>query len=302
MSSFDKLNLSELLEQLPDPAFVMTRSGLYAAIYGGRDERYYHDGRDLIGKRLNDVLVPDKAEWFLKEIARVLNRNSMQVIEYELSNSDIKGLESSDGPNETIWFEGRVSSLSFKVNDEDAVLWVATNRTKQHLLQERLRALSMTDPLTQLPNRRQLNQLLTEYLDRVKRYSEIVTVLIWDIDRFKRVNDTFGHVKGDEVLVAMTRLCRRHLRRTDWLIRIGGDEFVVLMPYTKKKQAILFYERFRAEVAALAVDLKIDGLEVGVTAGMTTIRPDDVNKQIVNRADQALYQAKGLGRNQLVTS
>lgn len=302
MSSFDKLNLSELLEQLPDPAFVMTRSGIYAAIYGGRDERYYHDGRDLIGKCLNDVLVPNKAEWFLKEIAIALSRKTMQVIEYELSNRDIKGLERSDGPKETIWFEGRVSSLSFKVNNEDAVLWVATNRTKQHLLQEQLRALSMTDPLTQLPNRRQLKQLLTEYLDRVKRYSEIVAVLIWDIDHFKRVNDTFGHAKGDEVLVAMTQLCRQHLRRTDWLIRIGGDEFVVLMPYTKKKQAILFYERFRAEVAELIIDLKIDGLEVGVTAGMTTIHPDDVNKQALNRADQALYQAKGLGRNRLVAS
>nr|WP_320136485.1 GGDEF domain-containing protein [uncultured Amphritea sp.] len=303
MKELEKLHLKELLEQLPDPAFVMTRSGVYAAIFGGRDTRYYHDGRDLVGKRLSDVLVPAKADWFLKEIAAVLSRRKMHVVEYELSNRDIKGLESIDGPVETIWFEGRVSALSFQVNDEDAVLWVATNRTANHRLQEKLRALSMTDPLTELPNRRQLNQLLTEYLDRVKRYSEVVTVLIWDVDHFKRVNDTFGHEKGDAVLVAMTQLCRRYLRRTDWLIRIGGDEFVVLMPYTGEKQAVLFYERFRAEVQALVISLQVEGLGVGVTAGISLIHKDDATiHEVLKRADQALYQAKRLGRNQLLAN
>ncbi|RTE67135.1 GGDEF domain-containing protein [Amphritea opalescens] len=303
MKALERLHLKELLDQLPDPAFVMTRSGVYAAIFGGRDTRYYHDGRDLIGKRISDVLVPAKANWFLKEIAAVLNRRKMHVVEYELSNRDIMGLEDVDGPAETLWFEGRVSALSFQVNDEDAVLWVATNRTANHRLQEQLRELSMTDPLTQLPNRRQLNQLLTEYLDRTKRYGEVVTVLMWDIDRFKRVNDTFGHEKGDEVLVAMATLCRQHLRRTDWLIRLGGDEFVALMPYTGARQATLFYERFRTEVSHLVGSLNIEGLGVGITAGISLIHQDDETiHDVLKRADQALYQAKDLGRNQLAAN
>ncbi|MDO6565312.1 GGDEF domain-containing protein [Amphritea sp. 1_MG-2023] len=301
MNTLDTFNYCELLQQLPDPAFVLTRSGIYAAIFGGQDSRYYHDGSDLIDKHISDVLMPDKAAWFLQQIEIVLRKQTMQVVEYALSNQDVKGLNNSDGPAETIWFEGRISPLSFNISGEDAVLWVATNRTANHLLQEQLRALSMTDPLTELPNRRQLDPLLTEYADRVKRYAEVVTVLTWDIDHFKRVNDTFGHEKGDEVLLAMTRLCRQYLRRTDWLIRTGGDEFVVLMPYTEEQQARLFYQRFCAEVAKLMIALKIDGLDIGVSAGMTVIGRDDAsNKAIVNRADQALYQAKRLGRNQLI--
>lgn len=156
---FSLVQMSALLAALPDPVFVLTHSGLYAAIFGGTDTRYYHDGQWLVGQRLTDVLEADKADWFLQEIRHTLALGRLHVVEYSLSGHDIKGL-SSEGPQEAIWFEGRVQPLDFLVLGEPAVLWVASNITARHDLEHRLRVLSETDELTGLPNRRHLMERL----------------------------------------------------------------------------------------------------------------------------------------------
>ncbi|MDP2805283.1 MAG: helix-turn-helix domain-containing protein [Gallionellaceae bacterium] len=120
--------LHSILASFPDPVFLLTRSGRYAAIYGGTDSRYYHDGSGLVGKHLHDVLKPDKADWFLAEIAKVLELRGMHILEYGLDGSDVLGLDDL-GPSDTIWFEGRVQALDFLIDEEEAVLWVASNIT-----------------------------------------------------------------------------------------------------------------------------------------------------------------------------
>lgn len=122
-----------VLASFPDPVFLLSESGRYVEIYGGTDSRYYHDGSALIGKRIQDVLQPDKAQWFLAEIARALAEPGMHIVEYGLSAKDILGLDTI-GPNEAIWFEGRLQALDFLIDDEPIVLWVASN------INERIRA------------------------------------------------------------------------------------------------------------------------------------------------------------------
>lgn len=119
-----------VLASFPDPVFVLSESGRYAEIYGGTDSRYYHDGSSLIGKRIQDVLQPDKAQWFLSEIARALAEPGMHIVEYGLSAKDVLGLNTV-GPTEAIWFEGRVQALDFLIDDEPVVLWVASNITER---------------------------------------------------------------------------------------------------------------------------------------------------------------------------
>lgn len=118
--------LQAIFDAFPDPVFLLTRSGLYAGVHGGSDSRYYHDGKGLIGKRLHEVLKPNKADWFLAEIAKALSAQQMHIVEYDLAMSDVLGL-TAGGPADSIWFEGRVQPLNFKIANEDAVLWIASN-------------------------------------------------------------------------------------------------------------------------------------------------------------------------------
>ncbi|MGO4836771.1 PAS domain-containing protein, partial [Rhizobiaceae sp. 2RAB30] len=159
---FTQQQLTSILSSLPDPAFILTRSGRYAAAFGGKDVRHYHDGSDLVGRSMFEVLEEDKAQWFAAEINKALESGALHVVEYELSGSEVKG--AGDGPSHSIWFEGRVQALSFAVEGEDAVVWVATNITDKNETQQKLRQLSETDALTGLYNRRKLIAALDDRL------------------------------------------------------------------------------------------------------------------------------------------
>lgn len=126
-----------VLTSFPDPVFLLAQDGLYVAIYGGTDSRYYHDGSGLIGKRISDVLLPEKAQWFLDEIAQALTKPGLHVVEYGLSARDIQGLD-TPGPAEMIWFEGRVQKLDFLVDGQVVVLWVASNITHRIQVESQL--------------------------------------------------------------------------------------------------------------------------------------------------------------------
>ena len=136
----DSKQLALILEALPDPVFIFTRSGKYVAVFGGRDTRYYHDGTGLIGLYIQDLIKPEKANWFLEQIAKALDTQKLMVVEYELSNRDVKGLL-DEGPADPIWFEGRIQALSFQVDENDVVLWVASNISERHHLEVKLREL-----------------------------------------------------------------------------------------------------------------------------------------------------------------
>lgn len=296
--SFSLAQMSALLAALPDPVFVLTHSGLYAAIFGGTDTRYYHDGQWLVGQRLTDVLEADKADWFLQEIRHTLALGRLHVVEYSLSGHDIKGL-SSEGPQEAIWFEGRVQPLDFLVLGEPAVLWVASNITARHDLEHRLRVLSETDELTGLPNRRHLMERLGSHFSAFARYGAPTSVLLFDIDEFKRINDEYGHGCGDEALRTTAAVCRRVLRSNDIATRWGGDEFVVLMPFTRPQAAFTIAERLRTDVAQALAALGSLGCGATLSAGLAEFEALDTSAEdVLQRADAGLYEAKRSGRNQ----
>ena len=138
MDSLFSLNqTAELLKSFPDPVFVLSRHGQYLAVFGGKDPRCYHDGSILVGKSIQDVLAQDKADWFLEQIDTALGSNRLHIVEYSLSGRDVKGLD--DGPAELLWFEGRISPLPFRVEGQEAVLWVASSITERKRVEDILR-------------------------------------------------------------------------------------------------------------------------------------------------------------------
>ncbi|MFA5952904.1 MAG: diguanylate cyclase, partial [Hyphomicrobium sp.] len=161
--------------------------------------------------------------------------------------------------------------------------------------------LSVTDPLTGLHNRRYMERHLKTLINDARGSGRKLSVLMADIDHFKAVNDTYGHDAGDQVLKEFSERFRRYTRGVDLSCRLGGEEFLIIMPDTDRLLAGQVGERVRECVAALPFKIS-GGREIAVTAsvGLATLQgPDDSAETLFKRADNALYAAKRRGRNQV---
>lgn len=151
-----------------------------------------------------------------------------------------------------------------------------------------------TDQLTQLPNRRVFDDRLASEIERAERYGRPLSLVVFDIDRFKQINDTLGHPAGDQALVELARVALACLRTNDLLCRIGGDEFALLLPETDVQGGYTVAARLCSVMASHA----IDGVgTVTISLGVGGLHPTDSPEDLLSRADQALYDAKLAGRN-----
>lgn len=245
--------MASVLGALPDPAFILSRTGKYVAVFGGRDTRYYHDGSSLVGRYISELIKPDKANWFLDQIDHALTSRKLLIREYELSNKDVLGLP-DEGPPEPIWFEGRV-------------------------------------------------QALVVHHEAFMRYAMPTSILIFDLDNFKRINDTQGHISGDEVIQTVADVCRSELRNTDIACRYGGDEFVIALPNTGRQHAQQFAQRLQGRLREALSRFSAFGAAVTASIGVTTMAPEDGSyEDALKRADRALYEAKSGGKDRVVVA
>ncbi|MEO6444870.1 MAG: sensor domain-containing diguanylate cyclase, partial [Gemmatimonadaceae bacterium] len=166
----------------------------------------------------------------------------------------------------------------------------------------RLEVLAHTDPLTAVLNRRALSERLSAELERVKRYESTVSLLLIDIDHFKRVNDNYGHLVGDDVLMDVGALLQRAVRTVDVVARYGGEEFVIVLPETGEVGATVFAERVRELIEEHEFS-HAGGRTLRLTAsvGVATYTSPDLEtvEDLLARADQGLYRAKAEGRNRV---
>lgn len=165
---------------------------------------------------------------------------------------------------------------------------------------DRLCEISLCDGLTGLANSRHFNAVLGQEVDRVSRSGGMALLLLIDVDKFKLINDTYGHLAGDQALRAVAQVLAKNVRPMDTAARNGGDEFAMILPNSRPDVGNMIAERIRAQVEQTAITLP-DGTEVHVTTsiGGTHISPwrKLVADQVLHMADQALYRAKALGRN-----
>lgn len=166
-----------------------------------------------------------------------------------------------------------------------------------------LERLSISDGLTGLFNHRHIHGLLAEEFERVARTHDCMSVAMFDLDRFKSVNDTYGHQAGDRVLVELADILRRTARDIDRLGRYGGEEFIALLPETCIDEAAVFVERVRTEVAATPFDIgRAEPLRMTLSAGVSSYPHELIQdvETLVRLADEALYAAKAGGRDRIV--
>jgi len=163
-----------------------------------------------------------------------------------------------------------------------------------------LERLATTDGLTGLANRRRLFERLDQEVYRARRYGIALSVILLDIDHFKRVNDSWGHAVGDRVLREVARETQQLLHKTDLAGRYGGEEFVLLLPETDLAEAMSLAHRLNRHIARTAFALERgSSLSVTVSAGVAALFPDESSEALIQRADRALYRAKEMGRDRV---
>jgi diguanylate cyclase (GGDEF)-like protein len=164
----------------------------------------------------------------------------------------------------------------------------------------RINRLALTDALTGVANRRHVEVAAGHAVENARTGNQPLTVITFDLDWFKRINDSHGHAGGDQVLVRVARACEAVLRQNDLLGRIGGEEFIVLLPNTSSDAALLVAERLRDSVHRLDLSDIDEDLNVTISLGLAMLRAqDDGVHDVIDRADAALYRAKEAGRNRV---
>ena len=237
----------------------------------------------------------------------------------------LRALRSLDGPPEVVFlsgtraddFEAAVQALRLGAHDfltkppreEELVHAVRRALQTRRLKTENRRLLSQleretrTDHLTQAGNRRAFSEALRLEICRTRRYGSPLGVAVVDLDHFKRTNDTWGHAGGDEVLRDFVRRARRILREGDSLFRLGGEEFVLLLPCTDLDGAAAAAERLLAALRESPVPFLDTSIPVAASVGVATLEPADRDAEdLLARADSALYVAKASGRDRVVSA
>jgi diguanylate cyclase (GGDEF)-like protein len=173
-----------------------------------------------------------------------------------------------------------------------------SNEIKERkLIEEELKKSATTDKLTQAYNRVKYDEIIENEIERSERYEQLLSVILFDIDNFKGVNDNHGHNVGDSVLVALTDVVKKNKRSVDCLIRWGGEEFLIVAPGIDLEGAKVLTERVRQAIEKF----KFDGVgDITVSLGVTQFEKGDTEDTLIKRADDALYKAKMAGKNQFM--
>ena len=191
--------------------------------------------------------------------------------------------------------KAEIATVTAKLNDVESE--ADALRTRIH--EERSQA--QTDALTGIPNRLAWEEQLEQEIARWKRFNTPLVLVIWDVDHFKKVNDTFGHKAGDKVLRTIARNLAGSIRETDFIARYGGEEFVHLMTGAELENCVAVADKLRGKIEATGFHFREQAVTITVSCGLTQFRDGDSSESWFERADRALYKAKQAGRNRCVS-
>ena len=298
----DNSDLSELyvnlFKTIPDPFFIVSESGTYLEVLGGIERTLYDDASSLKGRNIYDFSEKSFADFFMDQVGKTLDTGMLNCFEYQLETRKVD--LPKNGPGGMQWFEARLYPLANLYHGQRAVTAMIINISERKMMQQRLRDLSYMDPLTSVANRRFFLEHLGEELECYLTDQTPVSVMILDIDHFKLINDTYGHLAGDQVLKELVSIAKSILRKHDIIARFGGDEFIISMVGVEITQAQLLAEQLRERVKQC--DFHVEDLKIKVTISIgvsnASLYDTDISS-IISRADKALYQAKELGRDQV---
>lgn len=185
--------------------------------------------------------------------------------------------------------------FKYKKNKNYGILGISRDITELHKIHEKLKEQAYQDELTNIFNRKAFNERIKEKFDLYQRYNSTFCIAMYDIDNFKNINDTYGHDMGDKVLKEMTDEVKLHIRKTDLLFRVGGEEFVIIFSKTLIDEAFEVVEKMRVMVSNMNM---IENEKITISIGLTQVNEEDDPTSIYERIDKLMYISKHNGKNQ----
>ncbi len=261
-----------------------------------REALNYIKNNDNIDLVLTDLYMPEiKGIELSKEIKRI--REELPVIGISATRSKESVLSAlSSGMDDFLYIPFFEEELNLRI---DLQIKLYEEIKDLNETNKKLKELSFKDPLTSLLNRRAIFEHLEAEFERAKRNNTTMSVVMFDIDHFKRVNDTYGHQKGDEVLKMFSKILREEVRAYDTPARVGGEEFLLLLPHTDKTTSLKVAERIREAVKKS----EVDGIRITVSGGISSseeLKENEKLSDLIRKADERLYMAKESGRDRIV--
>lgn len=268
------------------------------------------NAEDVVGKKLFDCFPDLPQRWFAKKVSSVFmlknfaftsweqrpylfpfrhNRPVTSGMEFMCQDLTLMPIKDADGE------VNKVCIVVFDATD------TAIYRTMHQAAMKKLEMVSRIDGLTQLFNRSHWQSRLTEEFSRAARYQTPLSLIMFDLDFFKKVNDTYGHLGGDATLCNVARVVRSSLRENDIAGRYGGEEFGIILPNTPEAGALVVAERLRASIEASPIPFEDREIRATSSLGVTEYQPGVADvEELIARADAALYRAKETGRNRVI--
>lgn len=229
----------------------------------------------------------DKTRYKLRQAMRAGRSIRTQILNYDKFGNEL-------------WLDINMVPLFDEEGELAYYAAIERDLTEYKRLQSHLENMANTDSLTGLPNRQAFMHRAEKEFSRARRYARPLTAVMIDVDHFKRINDQYGHAVGDVVLRQVTTICQCSLRGSDLLGRIGGEEFVLLLPDTPQANAIYVAERMREQLARTPIEVENLVLTVTASFGVASLVDSDFSfNNILERADIAMYHAKHDGRNKV---
>lgn len=289
----DRKLVRAYLRQITDREIVVLEVGQRREIQNALDK-----GR--VSLVLMDIQMPEKSG--MERLARIVEKQTAPVVMLTGAGGEEIAVQSLQ--------EGAVGYLSkSSLSKENLVKAIDTALAKWRQIQqakadqEKLERLANLDSLTGLYNRRVILHRLDERIKYVRRYGEELSLIMLDIDHFKKVNDQYGHLIGDGVLEGIAVLVQQNIRDTDVVGRYGGEEFIIILLKTGLPSAVDVAERIRKAIEAAEMkDSEGNVFSVTVSEGVSSYKPAEDERSLISRADDALYRAKENGRNRVEAS
>lgn len=218
--------------------------------------------------------------------------NGVNWVDYLIKNTDMTHKVKMKIEANIYYFIASASFVSQELNHYSIVLSDITNEEDYRI---KLEHLTITDPLTSIGKRRHYNKSLENEIYFATRYGTPFSLIMFDLDNFKMINDTYGHDTGDEILIRSTELIASYLRQADIFSRIGGEEFTVILPRTNREDAVKIAEKLRIEIESFQYKIAVT-----MSFGVVEYKMDESADDIYRRVDNALYTAKESGRNRVI--
>jgi diguanylate cyclase (GGDEF)-like protein/PAS domain S-box-containing protein len=287
-----RADLKAIFDKLPDVFYRTDMQGIITAVSPSCFDLIGYRPEELLGTAMTDYY-SDPAE--RQGILQAVFNSGGKLIPIEAR------LKRKDGA--VTWIAANVSVRYGADGKPECIEGVARDVSERKQMEEQLRLLARIDGLTGAFNRRYFMDKSEEVIAMMHRYRHPASLMIADLDHFKKINDEYGHQAGDLALKAFADACRQEIREADIFGRLGGEEFSIMMPETTMQQAQILAERIRKATEVLKINIGAKVIGVTVSIGIAELNATDtVVNTMLHRADLAMYEAKAEGRNQVVVS